>query len=174
LITQWLRGNHAVLAQFNREATFGLVDVNSGTRTDLLSSTDGPGSSGLARPLVSPDERWLAFGSRGRTYIAPFSGAHRIESREWRPLLETHAGERICGWSPDSHLLYFLLERDGYRCLYALRLDVRGQPAGDVFVVHHVHEGSREWGSTGFSSAVVNGLFLFNQVGMAGNIWLMR
>jgi hypothetical protein len=53
-------------------------------------------------------------------------------------------------------------------------MDARGNPAGDVFAVHHVHEGSREWGSTGFSSAVVNGLFLYNQVGTAGNIWLMR
>ena len=174
LLTQWPRGNHSVLAQFDRPASFGLIDIASGTRTDLLTGTDGPGASGFGRPLVSPDERRVAFGYRGRTYVAPFSGPHHIDTREWQPLLETHSGERICGWSPDSRLLYYLLERDGYRCLYALRLDARGTPVGDVFAVHHVHEGSREWGSTGFSSAVVNGLFLYNQVGTAGNIWLMR
>jgi len=43
-----------------------------------------------------------------------------------------------------------------------------------VFVAHHVHEGSREWGSTGFSSAVVNGLFVNNQIWLTGNVWLLR
>jgi hypothetical protein len=174
LLTQWLRGNQSVLAQFDGQATFASVDIASGARTDLLTGTDGPGASGFGRPLVSPDERWIAFGYRGRTYIAPFSGPHRIDDGEWRPLLETHSGERICGWSPDSRLLYYLLERDGYRCLYAFRLDEGGNPAGEFFAVHHVHEGSREWGSTGFSSAVVDGLFLYNQVGTAGNIWQMQ
>ena len=124
---------------------------------------------------MSPDERWVAFGYRGRTYVAPFAGPHRIDTSEWQPLLETHSGERVCGWSPDSRLLYYLLERDGYRCLYALRLDTRGNPVGDVFAVYHVHVGSRERGSTGFSSAVVNGLFLSVQPGWdSRNIWLMR
>jgi Tol biopolymer transport system component len=80
LLTQWLRGNHSVLAQFNPQAGLALVDIASGTRTDLLTSTDGPGASGFGRPLVSPDERWIAFGYRGRTYIAPFSGPHRIDT----------------------------------------------------------------------------------------------
>ena len=109
-------------------------------------------------------------------YVAPFSTLRAIAQSDWQPVLSaTRSGERICGWSPDSRLLYFLLERDGFRCLYALRIDPgSGRAVGDAFVVQHLHEGSREWGSTGFSSAVVNGLFVFNQVGLAGNIWLLR
>jgi dipeptidyl aminopeptidase/acylaminoacyl peptidase len=174
VLTQWLPGNHAVVAQFSRDSALALVDVDSGTRTDVLAGVDAPGAAGFGRPLVSPDQHWLTFAYRRHTYIARFSGPHRIEKDQWQTLIETGQGERVCGWSPDSRLVYFLLERDGYRCLYALRLDARGQPVGDVFVVHHVHEGSREWGSTGFSSAVVQGLFLYNQFGLAGNVWLMR
>ena len=29
------------------------------------------------------------------------------------------SAERACGWSPDGRLLYLLLERDGFRDLYA-------------------------------------------------------
>jgi hypothetical protein len=87
----------------------------------------------------------------------------------------TRSGERTCGWSPDSRLLYFLLERDGFRCLYAIPIDSRtGERRGELFPVAHFHDGSREWGSTGFSSAVAHGVFVFTQDGLAGNIWLLR
>jgi hypothetical protein len=111
-----------------------------------------------------------------QTYVAPFLGAKVIREEDWRAVFTTaRSEERICGWSPDSRLLYFLLERDGFRCLYALRLDPRtGLAEGDMFEVQHFHDPSREWGSTGYSSAVVNGLFLFNQVGLTGNIWQLR
>ena len=51
------------------------------------------------------------------------------------------SAERACGWSPDGRLLYLLLERDGFRDLYAQRVDAaRGSPVGDPFVVQHLHE----------------------------------
>src|SRR4029450_12007136 len=53
-----------------------------------------------------------------QTYVAPFLGAKVIREEDWRAVFTTaRSEERICGWSPDSRLLYFLLERDGFRCL---------------------------------------------------------
>jgi hypothetical protein len=83
-------------------------------------------------------------------------------------------GERTCGWSPDGRLLYLLLERDGFRDLYAQRIDpVRGVPEGETFVVQHLHDPRRRWGSTPIGTAIVNNAFVFDQVEMTGTIWLL-
>jgi hypothetical protein len=139
---------------------------------DALRPVGGP----FSRPLVSSDERFISFIIERQTYVAPFSTSSRISRNDWRPILPmTRSGERTCGWSPDSRLLYFLLERDGFRCLYATRIDPgTGRASGEVFAVAHFHNASREWGSTGYSSAVAKGVFVFNQVEFSGNIWMLK
>jgi len=43
-------------------------------------------------------------------------------------------------WSPDGNLLYFLSDRDGFRCLWAQRLDpATKRPVASPFDVHHFH-----------------------------------
>ena len=43
-------------------------------------------------------------------------------------------------WSPDGRLVYLLLDRDGFRCLWAQRLDAATkQPLGTPFAVQHWH-----------------------------------
>jgi hypothetical protein len=125
---------------------------------------------------VSFDERFISFITERQTYVAPFSTSSRISRSDWQPILPmTRTGERTCGWSPDGRLLYFLLERDGFRCLYAAPIDPRtGRTSGEVFAVAHFHNASREWGSTGYSSAVAKGIFVFNQVESSGNIWMLK
>jgi hypothetical protein len=67
-----------------------------------------------------------------------------------------NGAERSAGLSQDGRLLYLLHEHDGFRCLYARRLDpVNGHPMGEPFLVHHFHDASRRWGSTGFGNATV-------------------
>jgi hypothetical protein len=81
--------------------------------------------------------------------------------------------KRSTGLSPDGGLLYLLLERDGFRCLYAMRLDpATGQPRGEPFVVAHVHDATRQWGSTGYGSAVARGIFVANLFETTGNLWM--
>jgi len=66
-----------------------------------------------------------------------------------------------------------LLERDGFRCLYALRIDpTAGRPIGEPFPVYHFHHAFQQWGSTGLGSAVVNGLFLSYLFEFSGNVWM--
>jgi eukaryotic-like serine/threonine-protein kinase len=95
---------------------------------------------------------------------------------EWVPVLDIpeNSAERACGWSPDGRLLYLLLERDGFRDLYAQRVDpVRGTPAGEPFIVQHLHDPRRRWGSTPYGTAIVSNAFVFNQVESTGSIWLL-
>ena len=66
-----------------------------------------------------------------------------------------------------------LLERDGFRCLYAMKLDVAtGKPRSQPFVVAHFHDASRQWGSTGMGSAVAEGVFVADLFETTGNIWM--
>ena len=75
--------------------------------------------------------------------------------------------------SPDGRLLYVLLERDGFRCLYAMKIDPgTGRPLGEPFVVAHFHDASRRWGSTGLGSAVASNLFVANLTEEKSNIWM--
>jgi hypothetical protein len=68
--------------------------------------------------------------------------------------------------------LYLLLERDGFRDLYAQRVDTtRGTPLGEPFLVQHLHEPRRRWGSTPFGTAIVSHAFVFSQIESTGSIW---
>ena len=146
------------------------IDITDGTATNLLSSVRG-------RLDLSPDDRWISFGARGQVWIAPIRPREQTPENEWVPILAQAEGsaERACGWSPDGGLLYLLLERDGFRDLYAQRIDrARGRPAGDPFVVQHLHDPRRRWGSTPLGTAIVSNWFVFNQVEMTGSIWLLN
>lgn len=66
------------------------------------------------------------------------------------------------------------LERDGFRDLYAQPIDPqRGAPEGEPFLVRHLHDPRRLWGSTPFGTAIVSNAFVFNQCELTGRIWLM-
>jgi eukaryotic-like serine/threonine-protein kinase len=183
---QWLRDGRVVTVDALSE-TVTLLDAEGRNKPETLlrvsrnqASTAGgrePAPAGrFSRPLVSPDERMVAFMYRNQVHVAPWSGAGPIPPERWVPTWKVaQPTGRLCGWSPDSRLLYVLLEQDGFRCLYAVPIDpATGGAAGEAFLVQHLHDASRQWGSTGFSSAVVNGAFVFNLVETVGNIWLLR
>ena len=89
------------------------------------------------------------------------------------PLLATTGAGRTAGLSPDGSLLYALLETDGWRCLYGLRLNPQtGQPRGSPFLIAHFHDAARSWGTTGLGSAVVKGLFVAELYETTSNIWI--
>ena len=50
----------------------------------------------------------------------------------------------------------------------------RGTPVGEPFIVQHLHDPTRRWGSTPFGNAIVSNAFVFTQVEMTGSIWLLE
>ena len=81
-------------------------------------------------------------------------------------------------WSPNGELLYFLSDRDGFRCIWARRLNgASKQPAGDAFAVLHFHRARRSLrrmtGTTGLIGlSVAPGRMVFSFGELTGNIWL--
>ena len=168
----WLADDRRILTMNAAGVRVRLVDVDSGASADVL---DDPA---VGRVDVSPDSRWLAFSSRGRLWNAPFSPGRLIADSARIPVLTSRSfegsAERACGWSPDSRLLYLLLERDRFRDLYAQRIDQsQGTPSGEPFLVQHLHDPRRRWGSTPYGTAIVSNAFVFNQTETTASIWLL-
>ena len=131
----------------------------------------------------SPDEHWVAFhrafsdSAIRRIFVAAIpADSTSIQERNWIPI--TEEGRNLeAAWSPDGNLLYFLSDRDGFRCIWGQRLDASKHPDGPPFAVRHFHEASRSLLGLGGAGAVglsaVPGGLIFALSDMKGNLWAL-
>ncbi len=141
--TQWFgRGTRILYDRANKNSEIAVLDVSTGKSTTILRA---PGSQ-IYTPRLSTDGRLLCFtrimGVRERRiYVLPFADDRLIPEQEWKPLTEGAAFERQPFWSSDGRFLYFLSERDGFRCVWAVRFDAASlKPVGEPFAAHHLHQ----------------------------------
>jgi hypothetical protein len=181
----WFSDNRRILALDGTGLSPRVRAIDVVDRTEAVLLTHATPRFGRAD--ISPDGRWLAFSSSNpgirppgglipRVWVVPARPGNPPAEGEWVTILKSaeNSAERECGWSPDGRLLYLLLERDGFRDLWAQRIDpARGTAVGDPFVVEHLHDPRRRWGSTPFGNAIVSNAFVFSQVEMTGSIWLL-
>jgi hypothetical protein len=105
----------------------------------------------------------------------PFRPGSPPQTAEWIPVLDTAGYERHCGWSPDGKLLYLLLDRDGFRCLYAQPINPQnGKPQGERFAVQHFHSPRWDFVSTPYGTGIIRSGFVFSVPETTGGIWLME
>jgi len=165
-IAAWTRDGKVVFVTSDRRHLVRL-DVATGARQPLIDA-----SADLDRPLFGPDGTWMTVNVPGRIAVAPVHPDRAAVESEWTTVLTVTAGERTAGLSPDGRILYLLLDRDGFRCLYGLRIQGRtGQVEGDPFPVAHVHNSMLRWGSTGYGNAVTNRLFVLDLYETRSNVW---
>jgi hypothetical protein len=124
----------------------------------------------------SPDARWVSFTARttpGRAeiVIAPLAGQTPVPESAWIRIAEVDSDD-WADWSPDGLTLHFTSSRDGHNCLWAQRLNpVDHRPAGEAFVVLHLHGRLRYQRRVGWSAAAGRiAMVLFEET---GNIWMM-
>src|SRR4030095_13222200 len=135
-------GSKLVAVRINR------IDVMSGRKTVLLEK-DGY----LFSPDVSPDGRGAAFQARGvlaarreQLFLAPMSDGAAVEPERWVPITELKYFDANPLFSRDGRILYFNSDRDGFTCLWAVRLDpATGKPIGDPYPVKHFHGNPRHY-----------------------------
>jgi Tol biopolymer transport system component len=157
--------------------TIVLVDVASGGKMLILSHPKYE----VSRGRFSPDDRWISFHAitptTRRIFVAPFHGAAPIPENQWIPITDGKGMDRYADWSPDGKMLYFLSERDGFRCIWAQRLDpATKHPSGDAFPIKHFHTSRRSLltipDPVGTGMSVAADKIVFSMIEQTGNIWM--
>jgi len=155
--------------------TIDMADRSTLRRTAFLSDPN----SDLFQAHFSPDGRWVAFNanqdSNSRIYIVPFT-TYPVPRENWIPITDGKAWDDKPRFYPGGKLLFFISDRDGFRCIWAQPLTSDMHPAGDAFAVYHFHSSRRSLSNVPIGRmdlAVGQGTVIFNQVEYSGNLWLL-
>ncbi len=157
-----------------------LADVNAGTQTPILVPDQHPNYV-LFEARYAPDEKWVVFHavtgdpSKRQIFVAP---ADAKSEKQWIPITDGNASEGGGYWSNDGRVIYFQSERDGFRCVWAARVDpVTRRPEGVPFPVYHFHHARRSLTGIGRvrgTTMAVGGGKLFLALGdLTGNLWML-
>ena len=173
-VTSWLGDNRRLLAIFqDGGATLRIVDTVSNTASPLFAA------AAVNRAFPTADDRWVVIGGVNVAWVIPLTPLKPTPTAEKDAALTISlpandvSAPRIAGWSADGHVLYWLMGLDGFRCLYAQRIDPEHRTvAGPPAIVHHFHDPARLWGSTPMSNAIIDNGFVFDQLARVGSIWL--
>jgi Tol biopolymer transport system component len=172
IVENWTRDNRMLVIREPGKSALFRLDVASGARMPLVVAARGD----FDRPMFAPNGRWFSFNVGPDSYLGPVHPDRATVESEWTKVFErtpAASAERTAGLSTDGSLLYALLERDGFRCLYAVRVEREtGRPQGQPFPVAHFHDATKQWGSTGMGSAVARGVFLADLYDTSGNVWM--
>ncbi len=111
---------------------------------------------------------------RSRIFVAPVRDKGAVPEQEWITIADTGWDDKP-RWSPDGNTLYFVSQRDGFRCIWAQRLDSRKRPLGAAIAVFHAHESKRflsDIGPGDLSISVARDKIVFNMSERTGNLWV--
>ncbi|MDA2937501.1 serine/threonine-protein kinase [Acidobacteria bacterium AH-259-A15] len=168
----------------NPDGGMALLNVISGEKTDLLESEPGGVVLRALDARFSPDDRWIAFHQlkrypdRRQLFITPFRSGVVGDENEWVAITDGSGSGMRVAWSPDGNRLYFLSDRDGFRCIWGQRLDpATKRPVGSPLDIYHFHEIRRSLmnvspGLIGLSVARDKVAFAMQE--LTGNIWMMQ
>ncbi len=142
-----------------------------------------PTDTVLSGSRFSPDGKWVAFhsidrASKQQLWIVRIDGALPAPRSEWIAVTDGTYVERDPAWPPSGAMLYYLSERDGFRCIWARRLDPSSKkPSGDRFPVEHFHSVRRSlapFGTRGYhiGLSVAADRMVFALTELKGNLWL--
>jgi Tol biopolymer transport system component len=98
-----------------------------------------------ASPRFSRDNAWITFylvtsPTTRQIFITPFRDEASIDQKEWIAVTDGSTLDFEPRWSPDGSLIYFLSDRDQFRCIWAQRLDrVTKRPVSTAFEVYPFH-----------------------------------
>jgi eukaryotic-like serine/threonine-protein kinase len=168
----FLSDNRRVLAEVADARSIRLYDTVNDSYETLLATADGV----LDRPHASPDDRWLAFRQSGKTFVTRLGPERPLAAHTWARVDEPTTTGRPMGWSLNSELVYLLLDTDGFRCVYAQRIDTAsGALQGTPYAVLHFH--GNQTVATGVSTSLGNAVsaagFVYEAISMRSDIWTL-
>ncbi len=174
-------GKHFVFGYQSGSESMSLVlyDLVSRRKTELVNAP----RTNLARARFSPDDRWISFHEitgpgHSRVAIVPLGEATAPSRDQWIAVTDDRSFHDKPTWSPDGNLLYFTSDRDGFRCIWAQRLDpATKRPVGPALDIYHSHSARRSLLNVGIIPLelhVAPGRLLFHMGENTGNIWMVE
>ena len=183
LPTDWSHdGRRLLFEPGSRIPGIGMLDVSSGSAREIAVHA----TYKLHSARFAPDSRVVAFHAETgphtrRIYIARLQGETLGGESQWIPITAGTDVDIAPAWSPDASLLYFISERDGFRCIWAQRLHPESKVAVDApFPVQHFHTGAHALLTTFRANPNQIGLsisdrgIVYSLEELRGNIWNME
>jgi len=167
-----LAGQHSRIA---------LVDIATGQVTDVLSAPQ----HNLWHPYYSWDDKCVSFKMQmgddfehHRLYITPVENFVPAGPDQWIQLTSGDYNDDKPQFSPDGNVLYFTSNRDGFICMWALRLNPKTKrPLGVPFPIQHLHNSQRVNSSISLSSemelTLAKDKIVTNLDEVHSDIWMM-
>jgi hypothetical protein len=129
---------------------------------------------------LSPGDHWIAFTMARPNlttglYVSPVT-APPTRQETWTLIDEDRNNLGSPAWSPDGNLLYYISNRDGFRCTWAQRIGSNGKPDGAPFAVHHMHKTSlsTELMGTAFMMGVTQDKLYMVLAEGKGSLWSFK
>jgi Tol biopolymer transport system component len=173
----WTHDGKIIAGRQIEDDTIAVIDPATGVSTKIITHP----SLRLAAPSLSPDGKWMAFhvtdGSRPvrQIFVAPYTG-QPVAQAEWIAITDGKGLDREARWSADGSQIYFLSDRDGFRCIWSRKVDpVTKHPRDDIYPLVHFHDSRLSLlhvPNTGHVSlCAVHGKLIFAMGELTSNLW---
>ena len=125
IVVGWAHDNRHLLYE-SPENGMRIFALDLATGSHQLAAERSPND--LFQAQFFPDDRWMAIQEvlptqQSRLWVAPVDRA-ASNPTSWIPVTTGEGWDDKPRWSPTGSLLYFMSQRDGFRCIWAQRLDL--------------------------------------------------
>jgi Tol biopolymer transport system component/serine/threonine protein kinase len=170
-------GRYILLQQgANEHATLQLLESGAPRPVEIFADRDLL----VYRGHFSPDGRWVVFHTAGtlggtQEFVAPFRGSQPVPRSEWIAVTDGQSLSDAPRWSPDGTFVYYISDRDGFRCIWAQRVDSSTRkPVGEPVAVQHLHTRQGAIANVMISAidlSVARDRLFFNMGELKGSVW---
>ena len=165
-----------ILYKSSGQNSLWLLRPSAGQKSEFLRHSE----YSFWQASFSPDSLWIAFlvsggGVRSHVRVMPLRHEQAVPESEWIAITEGEPVDKP-RWSPGGSWIYFISHRDGFRCLWAQRLEPSTKrPMGLPTDIYHFHSVRRSLLSVGLAFAeisVARDKIVFPLGELTGNIWM--
>jgi serine/threonine protein kinase/Tol biopolymer transport system component len=175
----WSTDQQKILFDWEAPQVVSLFDLRTRRKTELLRQK----GRAFTQAGFSPDDRWILFlagagPGRQQVFVMPYREQSPVPMEDqWIAVTDGLSLDSQPRWSPDGSMIYFVSTRDGFRCVWARRVDpATKRPVGEPFVIGHFHSAIRSISNVPTIGLVGLGVstdrIVVNLGTSTGNIWM--